>query len=66
MAGSYEHCVDEKNGKLLSNEDFINMIENLGDAYEAVEHMYHMIQVLSNGSKHRIGAASKIALKRGR
>lgn len=53
MAGSYHHVTDE-NGKLRSNEDFINYIENLGDAYEAIEEMYYMIQYLSNGDADSI------------
>ena len=47
------HVTDE-NGKLKSNEDFINYIENLGDAYEAIEEMYYMIQYLSNGDADSI------------
>lgn len=46
MAGSYKHCVD-------SNNEFrgIELIENLGDAHEALEQMYDMIQLLSGGDK---------------
>lgn len=49
MAGSYNHCVDE-HGRLLSNSDMMitgAMIENLGDAYEAIEEMYGMIWFLA-------------------
>ena len=46
MAGSYKHCVAE-DGQLYRNEDFVEMIENLGDAYEAVEEMYGMIWLLA-------------------
>jgi len=42
MAGSYSHIVTDT-GNLISNEAFPNMIENLGDAYEAIEEMYGMI-----------------------
>lgn len=42
MAGSYNHVVTQ-NGNLRDNESFVQMIENLGDAYEAVEEMYGMI-----------------------
>jgi len=42
MAGSFRH-VTTKKGKLRSNESFAGMIDNLGDAYEAVEEMYGMI-----------------------
>ena len=35
------------------------MIENLGDAYEALEECYHLINVLSGGSKTKIFEAYK-------
>jgi lipopolysaccharide biosynthesis regulator YciM len=50
MAGSYSHCVDDK-GNLLSNDEMMisgAMIENLGDAYEAIEEMYGMIWWLAS------------------
>ncbi len=47
MAGSYNHVTNDE-GQLLNNEDFVQMIENLGDAYEAVEEMYGMIWYLAN------------------
>lgn len=46
MAGSYYHCIDFRTGQLLSNERMVQrgaLIENLGDAYEAIEEMYGMI-----------------------
>lgn len=49
MAGSYNHCVDD-NGHLLSNDEMMisgAMIENLGDAYEAIEEMFGMIWFLA-------------------
>lgn len=42
MAGSYNHVIT-KGGNLRDNESFVQMIENLGDAYEAVEEMFGMI-----------------------
>jgi len=42
MAGSYEH-VTTRQGNLVSNERFVDMVENLGDAYEMAEEMYGMI-----------------------
>lgn len=42
MAGSYNHVITSK-GNLRSNESFVDMIENLGDAYEMTEEMYGMI-----------------------
>lgn len=46
MAGSYNHCVDDQ-GRLLSNEHLVEMLENGGDVYEAVEEMYGMIWYLA-------------------
>jgi hypothetical protein len=47
MAGSYNHVVNDDGG-LRDNESFVDMIENLGDAYEAVEEMYGMIWYLAH------------------
>jgi hypothetical protein len=45
MAGSYNHIVTA-HGNLVSNDTFVDMIENLGDAYEMTEEMYGMIWFL--------------------
>lgn len=58
MAGSYKHVTTE-NGELISNGKFAEMIENIGDAYEVVEEMYHMIQFLARGDKDKIEKARK-------
>lgn len=58
MAGSYSHCVED-DGSLIKPEDFPNMIENLGDAYEAIEEMYWMIHYLAAGDSARIWEANK-------
>ena len=63
MAGSYFHVIDEK-GWLLEPEEMQGMIENLGDAYEAIEEMYWMIQVLAKDDGDRIIGAQKRAIKR--
>lgn len=47
MAGSWRHMTT-KNGKLLSSARFCDMIENLGDAYEAAEQCYGMIWWLAS------------------
>jgi hypothetical protein len=47
MAGSYNHVVTQQ-GNLRSNESFVQMVENLGDAYETVEEMYGMIWYLAD------------------
>ncbi|GGH93835.1 hypothetical protein ACFFGR_09325 [Arthrobacter liuii] len=48
MAGSYNHAVDERTGKLLNPDDLPRMVENLGDAYETIEEMYGMIWWLAS------------------
>ncbi len=50
MAGSYNHCVTNK-GNLRSNESLVQMIENLGDAYEAIEELFGMIWWLAAQSE---------------
>jgi hypothetical protein len=50
MAGSYNHCVTDA-GNLMSNDRMMisgAMIENLGDAYEAIEEMFGMIWWLAS------------------
>jgi hypothetical protein len=42
MAGSYNHVVT-KRGNLASNKRVVDMLENGGDVFEAVEEMYGMI-----------------------
>lgn len=49
MAGSYRHCVSD-DGEFRGTE----LIDNLGDAYEALEEMYDMIQQLSGGDRQKI------------
>jgi hypothetical protein len=47
MAGSYSHVVTNKQGKLLNPQNFVGMVDSLGDAYETVEEMYGMIHYLA-------------------
>lgn len=56
MAGSYSHVV-YSDGTLRDNDDFVNSIENLGDAYEMVEEMYGMIWFLANGNPDLVEVA---------
>jgi len=56
MAGSYKHCVTDS-GELLEWSQFVDMIENLGDAFEAVEEMHWMIRYLANGDQAKIKEA---------
>lgn len=57
MAGSYEHCCKDDDGS-FRNDDFTDMIENLGDAYEACYHMHWMIHHLASADKDKIKQAS--------
>ncbi len=52
MAGSYRHIIG-RTGKFLNNENFVQMIENLGDAYETAEECYGMIWWLANAMAER-------------
>lgn len=58
MAGSYNHCTTDK-GEWIG-EDFVHLIENLGDAYEACHMMWHMIQHLSEGDPGTIKQAEEL------
>lgn len=60
MAGSYEHL--RKNKDSYGGVD-TSLCENMGDAGEAMIHMYWMIQILSKGDKSEIKKASKEAYK---
>ena len=49
MAGSYRHIVTKDNKfKGVKN------IDNLGDAYEALEECYEFIQILTGGDKDKL------------
>ncbi len=49
MAGSYKHIVDSDNSFIG-----VDLIEDLGDAHEALEECYEMILYLTGGDKHKI------------
>lgn len=55
MAGSYKHCIREDYS--FNSEGFHDLIENLGDAYEACEQMVWLIWYLSGSDKNRIKEA---------
>lgn len=61
MAGSYRHCVNSK-GEFTG----IESLDNMGDACEALEEMYWMLQYLSGGSKEKLFEARKEGYCRGR
>jgi hypothetical protein len=54
MAGSYKHIVNH-------NNEFIGveLLDHLGDAYEALEECYWMIKYLSGGDKTKIFEAQR-------
>ena len=54
MAGSYRH-ITEDDGSLSGPED--HRLDNLGDAYEAIEEMYGMIWWLADGDPKRVNQA---------
>ena len=60
MAGSYEHL--RRNSDAYGGVD-TSLCENMGDATEAMVHMYWMIQILANGSRALIREASDEALQ---
>jgi hypothetical protein len=53
MAGSWQHMTTSK-GRLLSNERFTGMIENLGEAYEAAEECFGMVWWLAEQAAARL------------
>jgi hypothetical protein len=55
MAGSYNHVVTDSGQ--LRTKSFSDLIENLGDAQEAIEEMYGMIWVLAEGSAFLVSDA---------
>lgn len=63
MAGSWDHMTTSK-GKLLNNEQFTQMIENLGDAYEAAEECYGMVWYLASALANSYAQGSLQPVKR--
>lgn len=60
MAGSYEHLKRDPSGYGGVNT---SLCENMGDAIEAMTHMYWMIEILSGGDKKMIRAVSARAAR---
>lgn len=54
MAGSYQHCDKNDDGRVF----YFDMIENMGDAHEAAEMMFYMIGWLAKYDRKQIEAAS--------
>jgi hypothetical protein len=63
MAGSYNHIITD-HGNLVSNETFVQMIENLGDAYEMTEEMYGMIWWLAYTSNMDVQPEEAVEMAR--
>lgn len=68
MAGSYEHLKLATPEQLEASRGGVgrfyggvdtSLCENMGDAIEAMVHMYWMIQILANGDKEKIKKASR-------
>lgn len=53
MAGSYLHLVND------DGQFHMDLIENLGDAHEALEECFGMIRVLADGDPERIEDAHR-------
>lgn len=52
MAGSYKHIVDKDN-----NFKGVELLDNMGDACEALEECWHIIDILSGSDKNKIADA---------
>lgn len=51
MAGSLNHIVDENTGKFS-----MDLIDNLGDAHEALHECFEIIRTMTGGDKDEINA----------
>ena len=51
MAGSFRHIVDRDNGNFT-----MDLIENLGDAEEALEECFQIITKLSDGDRKKVSS----------
>lgn len=54
MAGSYRHITDSR-GEFIGTD----LLDHLGDAYEALEECWEMIQCLTGGDRKKIYDAWK-------
>jgi len=59
MAGSYRHITNPDN-----TFRGIDLIDNLGDAHEALEECYEIIQVLTGGDKRKIFEAHRECVRK--
>jgi|tagenome__1003787_1003787.scaffolds.fasta_scaffold19542169_2 hypothetical protein len=63
MAGSYTHIIED-DGNFVDNDTFVDMIENLGDAYEMAEEMYGMIWFLAQTQDSKLSPAERVGMAR--
>jgi hypothetical protein len=63
MAGSYIHIIED-DGNFVDNETFVDMIENLGDAYEMAEEMFGMIWYLATAPMSNLTPAQRVGMAR--
>jgi hypothetical protein len=49
MAGSLSHIVDSRTGKFN-----MDLIENLGDAHEALQECFELIRTMTGGSRREV------------
>lgn len=59
MAGSYKHIVDNNN-----NFKGVDLLDHMGDAHEALEECWHIIDILSEGDRGKINEAHLEYIKR--
>jgi hypothetical protein len=57
MAGSYLHICDEGTGDFIG----VDMLDNMGDAYEALEECFYMIRYLAGNNPIHLAAAANAA-----
>ena len=51
MAGSLSHIVDSDTGEFT-----MDTIENMGDAYEALEECFHLIRAMTGGKMDEVNS----------
>ena len=57
MAGSFSHVAVMRDGKLRFRG--MSLLDHMGDAYEAIEEMFDMIEHLSGGDMQKLREAHK-------
>jgi hypothetical protein len=57
MAGSFDHIAVMRHGELRFRG--VELLDDMGDAYEAIEEMFDMIEHLSGGDMQKLREAHK-------